>query len=118
MNLLNIIPPVYAQPVNTNIRDEADALFEIKNIGTLVSNIVTFAIAIGALLTLGYFVWGALEYITAEGDKSRVEDARNKMLHSLIGLALLAVAWVIWRLAIKFLGIGTTGTNAVFNLGI
>lgn len=48
------------------------------------------SIVIGALLLIMYLVWGAITWITAGGDKQRVEQARNQLTHAVIGFAILA----------------------------
>lgn len=46
-------------------------------------------ITVGGLIVLIMFLWGALEWITAGGDSSKIEKARNRILQSLIGLIIL-----------------------------
>jgi hypothetical protein len=67
-------------------------------------------ISIGALLVLLYFVWGAIDWITAAGDKGKMEGARNKMLNAFIGLLLLVSSYTI----IAFVGWLFFGTE--FNI--
>ena len=43
----------------------------------------------GGLLTIVYIIWGSIEWLTCEGDKTKLESARNKIVNSIIGLALL-----------------------------
>lgn len=52
-------------------------------------------ISIGGLLLLLFFVWGALQWITASGDKTKLEAARNRMLQAAIGLLILVSSFVI-----------------------
>lgn len=52
-------------------------------------------ISIGAILVLAYFLWGAVEWITSGGDSSKLEGARNKMLHAFIGLLILVSAYTL-----------------------
>ncbi len=56
-------------------------------------------IIVGGLAFLLYFLWGGVEWITAGGDKGKIETARGKITQGLIGLTLLAASYVI----IKFL---------------
>lgn len=48
------------------------------------------SITIGALLLIMYLLWGAIAWITAGGDKARVEQARNQLTHAVVGFAILA----------------------------
>lgn len=67
-------------------------------------------ISIGALLVLLYFVWGSIDWITAAGDKGKLEGARNKMLNAFIGLMLLVTSYTL----IGFIGWLLFGTQ--FNI--
>lgn len=60
----------------------------------LVSLWETF-INIGALLVLFYFVWGAFEWITAGGESGKLEKARLRMMHAVVGLLILVSSFVI-----------------------
>lgn len=52
-------------------------------------------ITVGAILVLVYFLWGALSWIISGGDSSRVEKARNRITHALMGLIILVSSFVI-----------------------
>jgi hypothetical protein len=52
-------------------------------------------IAVGGLAVLLYFVWGAVEWITAGGDSSKIEKARNKITQSVIGMIILVGSFAI-----------------------
>lgn len=76
-----------------------------KTIGNFVTNLLTFAFAIGVLVVLIMLIWGAFEWITSGGDKDHVASARNRIINALIGLAVLAIAFALARLASQFVGI-------------
>ena len=61
----------------------------------------------------GYLIWGAIDWITSGGDKAKYESARNKITYALIGLAIMAFVWLIWRMVIYFLGIGIVSKGQV-----
>lgn len=48
------------------------------------------SIVIGGLLLIMYLLWGAISWITAGGDKAKVEQARNQLTHAIVGFAILA----------------------------
>ncbi len=52
-------------------------------------------ITIGALMVLLYFIWGAIEWISAGGDQGKVGKARDKMTQSVIGLIILVSSFTI-----------------------
>lgn len=52
-------------------------------------------ISIGGLIVLIMFLWGGLEWITAGGDASKIEKARNRIMQSVLGLLILVSSFVI-----------------------
>ncbi len=53
------------------------------------------AINIGGLIVLLYFIWGGLEWVSSGGDAGKLEKARARMMHSIIGLLILVSSFVI-----------------------
>lgn len=102
----------------TDIRTSAEKAFPIIDFGKFLKNLLGIAVVAGAILSFAYLIWGAIDWITSEGDTEKLKNAKNKIIHALIGLALLAVVWVIWRLALYFLGVGIlTGQEVNLRLG-
>lgn len=52
-------------------------------------------ITIGALMVIVYFLWGAIEWISAGGDASKVQKARDKIVQAVIGLVVLVASFTI-----------------------
>jgi len=52
-------------------------------------------IIFGAILMLVYLLWGSIEWLTSEGDKEKLTSARNKILHAIVGMSLLAASVAI-----------------------
>lgn len=77
-----------------------------KTLGDFVTNLLTISFAVALLVVLVMLVWGAFEWITSGGDKDAVAKARNRIINALIGLAVLAVAFALSRVAAQFLGFG------------
>lgn len=79
-----------------------------SDLGIFVTNILTLAFGIAILVVLVMLIWGAFEWITSGGDKEAVGKARNRIINALIGLAVLAVAYALTRVAAQFLGFDIT----------
>jgi len=88
-----------------------DQGFFQTDIGTFISKGITAIISVAALLCLGYMLWGAIDWLTSEGDKDKYTSARNKILHAVMGLAIVVTVWAIWQLILFFLGL-----NKIFGL--
>lgn len=92
---------------------------ETDNIGSgfgpWLSSIMSFAMLIAAILVLFYLIWGAFEWITSAGDKSKLEKARQKITGAVTGIIVLAAVTAIFMVIQQFLGIQVftfTGSTA------
>lgn len=79
--------------------------------GIWFSNIMTVAMTAAAVLVFGFMIWGAVEWITSGGDKSKIEGARNKISNAVIGLIILAATTALFVLVEEFLGIDVLTFN-------
>ena len=74
------------------------------------------SITLGSLAVIAFFLLGAFEWITSGGDKTKVENARNKITSAVIGLVIVAASYALINLIVNFLGFGSF--NDVFkNVG-
>jgi hypothetical protein len=53
------------------------------------------SISLGALAVIGYFLWGAFEWITAGSDSKKTESARSRMTNAIIGLVLMVTSFTL-----------------------
>lgn len=79
-----------------------------RTIGDFITNALSLVFIFSVLAVLIMLIWGAFEWITSGGDKDAVAKARNRILNALIGLAVLAVAFALFRLGAQFLGFPNT----------
>ena len=102
--------------------------------GALIGSILSFSMLIAAILVLLYLIWGAFEWITSQGDKSKLESARQKITGAILGIVVLATVLALFMVVQlndmvlqQFLGIevftfiggsgGSEGTPPVNNNG-
>lgn len=64
-------------------------------IGTILSNALTIIFVAAALAVLFFLVIGAFKWIISGGDKEAVGAARKTIVAALVGLAILALAFLI-----------------------
>lgn len=74
-------------------------------LGNFVGNVLLLVFGLGLLVVLVMLIWGAFEWITSGGDKEAVGKARNRIINALIGMAVLAIAFALARVAGQFTGI-------------
>jgi hypothetical protein len=80
--LLEPLPTSYGEIGGTDLAGYLEWLF-------------TFAISIAGILAVLMIVIGGMQYITAYGNPSRIENAKNRITQALIGLLLAVSAWLI-----------------------
>lgn len=92
---------------------EAPALLG-KFIGSLVGVLLVFA----TIFSLAQAFQAGLEWISSGGDKTGLENARNRLTNALIGLVLVFAAWSFYLVILQFLGISLIGQNGVINIDL
>ena|SRR3989344_2980153 len=68
-------------------------------VGTIFGNAITIIFIVAIVLVLFFVIIGAFQWITSGGDKEKYGKARGSITHALIGLAILALAFLIVRVA-------------------
>lgn len=81
----------------------------------LSSNFMTPLLTIAGTGVGLYFLWGCYKFIFSHGDKAAVEEARQLITHSLIGLALLVAVFVVLRYVPEFLSANLGINLRIFN---
>src|SRR4030042_3142687 len=78
---------------------------------TILPTLITIGFVIGAVIFIFIFIVGAFQWITAGGDKGKLEDARHKITHAIVGLLVLLLFFIITQFVNAILGIniGTLG---------
>lgn len=106
----------FEQPPGLGINATGGVSVE-KTVENIVVNVVSILFAVGGIGVVVYFVWGAVDWILSGGDKEKVSNARKKMTHALIGLALLSLSFVIINLVGTIVGFNPLGNLQLRNLG-
>lgn len=74
-----------------------------------VEAIVSLFFTVAAVATLIMFLWGVTGFVTSGGDKEKVASARKRVTWSLIGLILMASAFVIIQTIGQVVGFNPLG---------
>ncbi|MBI2029286.1 hypothetical protein HYT02_02640, partial [Candidatus Gottesmanbacteria bacterium] len=62
---------------------------------TLISNIIGVFVVVAGLVFLAQFMLGGFKWLTAGGDKAKLESAQQSLLHAVIGLVIVLAAFAI-----------------------
>lgn len=85
------------------------------NIESIASTLFGFLTIVAGLAFMLYFVLGGINWITAGGDKQKVENAKNQMTNAGIGLVIVVAAYAIVGIASTVLGIDFLNPAAIIN---
>ena len=98
---MSLIPQAYAQTIGV----PKPSGMEIQDLGLFISRVIAVAFVIAGILVFAFLVWGGLEWIMSGGDKTKTEQARNRITAALVGLAIIAAAYAVMKLIQYFFGL-------------
>lgn len=64
-------------------------------IGKVISGAIGAFILFASIFAFVNIAIGGISWITSGGDKAKIEEARNRIMNSFIGLILIASIWAI-----------------------
>lgn len=101
-----------AQTQPLNIGGSTALISPIGTLDQLLQIGASAILTIGTIAVLYFLLYGAFSWITAGGEKGKIEEARGMMTQGVIGLVILASVFLIFGLVLNFLGLRTR-----FNIG-
>lgn len=101
--LAQIKNPVLPSAIGSGTMDQGVSAF-----GKFISAIIGFLFLFAFLLAFGTLLIGAINWVTSGGDKARLEMARNKITHAILGLIIVGAAWSIMVLVGNWFGLDVT----------
>lgn len=73
----------------------------ITDVGSFLSGLLNIALYIAAFMAFYWLIWGAFQYIFAQGRKEQLERARERIRWAIIGLIVIFAAYFIARYAFE-----------------
>lgn len=77
-------------------------------LGGLISGLVGVLFIAGFLFTLIQLLIGGINWISAGGEKQKLEEARSKITNAFIGMMIVAAAYAFTSLIARFFGLDLT----------
>lgn len=71
----------------------------------LVGNLTGVGTIVAGLALVGYFIYGAVQWSTAGGDKAGIEEAKKILTNAVIGLVIAASTFIIVDILQNVLGL-------------
>lgn len=94
-----VLPPGLGGGNNPNPNSGGAAL------GQLISNLVGALFIAGFLLTFMELLLGGISWITAGGDKQKLELARDKITNAIVGIIIVGAVYALSSLVARFFGL-------------
>jgi hypothetical protein len=103
------------------LEQETGLRFAGQPIGAIITDLLPYIFAGAGILLLLYLLFGGFQWMTSAGDPKKVEGARNKIMHALIGFVIIFAAFWLVQLAGRVLGLeeitNIFGIRRIENLG-
>jgi hypothetical protein len=114
---MTIIPKVYAESLGSIT---GTGVFQNSSpeslLGKFLSSLITTMTIFGSLAFVVYFSLGALTWITAGGDKTKIGAAQSQMTQGAIGLIAIVASYFIIGIVGNVLGLNILKPMQMLNL--
>ena len=84
----------------------------LDQIEQVFSSIISAVVGIGFIALLALLVWSGIKYLTSGGDPKTVQSTHQIVTWALLGIVLMAIAWLVLQLIQAFTGLPVT----IFNI--
>jgi len=81
-----------------------DGTGAVTNITTAISGIIGFLTVVAGIWLFIQLIIGGLSWMSAAGDKNKLNEARDRITNALLGLLVIVAAWAILAIAGQFFG--------------
>ena len=72
---------------------------------TVIQNSISLLLITVLFLSLIFLIWGGIKWITASGDKTKLDGARKTIIFAIVGLLLSLLSFVIVNLVGSIIGV-------------
>jgi len=114
---IHLIPKVFAQspiPLGSGIQGEGLGPFggvitnettALINIGNIISVVVGTLTIISGIWFFIHILIGGFRWVGSQGDKTRLEEAQNRITNAFVGLLIVVAGWSLFALVSLVFGV-------------
>lgn len=84
-----------------NLRNETQ--YTTTDLPTFIGRIIKWVLGIVGVIMLALFVYGGVMYATSAGNEERIETGKKIMIYTIIGVIIIALAYVLTDFIVKAL---------------
>lgn len=103
---LFVTPPTQAQNTFPNIPDAPGFKYTNRPLGSLIADILPYAIGITGLAALIYILWAGFKLLISQGQAKYIEEARNQLVQGIVGFGIVFASYWIVQIVERVLGVG------------
>jgi TRAP-type C4-dicarboxylate transport system permease small subunit len=81
--------------INTSLPAEIASKTPAQGLAFYIAVLWRSVVTLGGVAFIIFLIWGGIEWLTAGGDKGRVETAQKMISNALIGLVVLVASYAI-----------------------
>lgn len=94
-----VFPFVVFAQYNTNLPSGSG--LPDKTISQIITQIISWLLGFVAIIAILALIWGGVRYLTAAGDDSQVEEAKNIITQAVIGLVIAGISYAIVKVVVE-----------------
>ena len=94
-----MIPTAYAQGIGTG------APAQLSQLNGVFASLLNAIIPLSGIVLFIMLVWGGFSFITSGGDPKKAAAARNTLTYAILGIVLVALAYLIIVVISRFTGV-------------
>lgn len=73
-----------------------------SDFGKVLGQLVTLAFIVAVVIALAFLIYGGIRWMVSGGDKTALEEARNHIVASVVGLVIVFLVYFVLNLIIQF----------------
>lgn len=70
----------------------------------LIQVVINLLFVVGIILAIIFIIYSGIQWAISGGDKQKLQNARNRLTYSIVGLIVVAAAFIIINFIIMLLG--------------
>lgn len=82
-----------------------------QNLSTILSWAIELLTIIGIIMALGFLIYAGVQWVTSEGDKQKLQTARDSVKYTVLGLIIIFVSFLFINILAYFFQIPLLGTT-------
>jgi hypothetical protein len=71
----------------------------------IIQNSLTIFITVGIVFAMFMLLWGGITWITSQGDKAKIQAARNRLIFAIVGLIIILLSFLIIKTVGNLFGV-------------